>query len=224
MWLKKVDWLSPPITLFYKGEGSHVSMYSGVLSIVAYTIVVVATFYYALNFINREDPKAYFFNRYIEDAGTFPVNATQMFHFVQLSDPQTNLKVPIDFSHFRIIGFDDAYSDDYKKDPSIVHTKDHWLYGNCNNDTDTEGISYLVNQDYYTESACIRQYYNKDKKKYYGTTDPNFRWPVILKGCSNPDRTYYGIIIQKCINSSLNNNSCDTPENIEKKEEIIGCL
>ena len=201
MWLKKVDWLSPPITLFYKGEGSHVSMYSGVLSIVAYTIVVVATFYYALNFINREDPKAYFFNRYIEDAGTFPVNATQMFHFVQLSDPQTNLKVPIDFSHFRIIGFDDAYSDDYKKDPSIVHTKDHWLYGNCNNDTDTEGISYLVNQDYYTESACIRQYYNKDKKKYYGTTDPNFRWPVILKGCSNPDRTYYGIIIQKCADS-----------------------
>ena len=127
MWLKKVDWLSPPITLFYKGEGSHVSMYSGLLSIVAYTIVVVATFYYALNFINREDPKAYFFNRYIEDAGTFPVNATQMFHFVQLSDPQTNLKVPIDFSAFRIVGFDDAYSDDYKKDPSIVHRKDHWI-------------------------------------------------------------------------------------------------
>ena len=201
MWLKKVDWLSPPITLFYKGEGSHVSMYSGILSIVAYTIVVVATFYYALNFINREDPKAYFFNRYIEDAGTFPVNATQMFHFVQLSDPQTNLKVPIDFSAFRIVGFDDAYSDDYKKDPSIVHRKDHWIYGNCNNDTDTEGISYLIDQDYYTESACIRQYYSKDKQKYYETTDPNFRWPVILKGCSNPDRTYYGIIIQKCADS-----------------------
>ena len=201
MWLKKVDWLSPPITLFYKGEGSHVSMYSGLLSIVAYTIVVVATFYYALNFINREDPKAYFFNRYIEDAGTFPVNATQMFHFVQLSDPQTNLKVPIDFSAFRIVGFDDAYSDDYKKDPSIVHRKDHWIYGNCNNDTDTEGISYLIDQDYYTESACIRQYYSKDKQKYYETTDPNFRWPVILKGCSNPDRTYYGIIIQKCADS-----------------------
>ena len=93
MWLKKVDWLSPSITLYYKGEGLHVSMYSGLLAIFAYTIVVVSTFYYALNFINREDQKAYFFNRYIEDVGNFPVNATQMFHFVQLSDPQTNLKV-----------------------------------------------------------------------------------------------------------------------------------
>ena len=202
MWLKKVDWLSPPITLYYRGEGSHVSIYSGLLSIVAYTIVIVATFYYALNFINREDPKAYFFNRYIEDAGSFPLNSTQMFHFIQLSDYKTNLKVPVDFSAFRIVGFDDVQPADYQKDPDIVKRKDHWIYGNCNNDTDTEGISYLINQDYYTESACIRKYYDKNKQKYYDTTDPNFRWPILLKGCSNPDRTYYGIIMQKCTDAS----------------------
>ncbi len=155
MWLKKVDWLSPPITLYYRGEGSHVSMYSGILSIIAYTIVVVATFYYALNFINREDPKAYFFNRYIEDAGSFPVNATQMFHFVQLTDVKSNLKVPFDLSKFRVFGFDDIHTGEYLVDPEIVNTHDHWIYGYCNNDTDTEGISYLIDQDYYKESACI---------------------------------------------------------------------
>ena len=190
MWLKKLDWLSPPITLYYRGEGSHVSIYSGLLSIVLYTIVIVATFYYALNFINREDPKAYFFNRYIEDAGSFPLNSTQMFHFIQLSDFKTNLKVPVDLSAFRIVGFDDVQAGEYKDDPEIVKRKDHWIYGNCNNDTDTEGISYLINQDYYTESACIRKYYDKNKQKYYDTTDPNFRWPILLKGCSNPERTY----------------------------------
>ena len=198
MFLKKCDWISPPITLYFKGENSHVSIYSGILSIIAYIIVVAATIYYALEFINRESPKAYFFTRYVEDAGTFPVNSTQMFNFIQVSNPKTNKKVPLDFQAFRIVGFDDAYSDDYMTDPSIVETKNHWVYGNCNNNSDTRGISYLINQDYYEESACIRRYYDASKKEYFNTDEEGFRWPVIIKGCSNPDRTYYGIIMQRC--------------------------
>ena len=198
--LKKFDWISPPITLFFKGEGSHVSIYSGLLSIVAYVIVVAAAIFYALNFINRESPKAYFFTRYVDDAGTFPVNATQMFNFIQVSDRVTNQKVALDFSAFRIVGFDEVYSDGYMKDPgpSVVKTANHWVYGNCNNNTDTQGISYLIDQKFYEQSACIRKYYDASKKQYFNTGEEGFRWPVILKGCSNPDRTFYGIIMQRC--------------------------
>ena len=60
MFLKKFDWISPPITLYFKGENSHVSIYSGILSIIAYIIVVAATIYYALEFINRESQKLIF--------------------------------------------------------------------------------------------------------------------------------------------------------------------
>ena len=200
--MKKVvrmfDWISMPITLYYKGENAHVSIPSAILSIIAYTLIIVAGFYYALLFINRDAPKAYFFTRYVEDAGTFPVNSEQMFNFIQVSDPQTNEKVPLDFSAFRIVGFDDAYSDDYMNDPSIVKTKNHWVYGNCNNDSDTKGIAHLVTQKYYEQSACIRKYYDKDKGRYFSTDESGFRWPVIVKGCSNPERTYYGIIMQRC--------------------------
>ena len=198
--LKKFDWISPPITLFFKGEGSHVSIYSGLLSIVAYVIVVAAAIFYALNFINRESPKAYFFTRYVDDAGTFPVNATQMFNFIQVSDRVTNQKVALDFAAFRIVGFDEVYSDGYMKDPgpSVVKTANHWVYGNCNNNTDTQGISYLIDQKFYEQSACIRKYYDASKKQYFNTGEEGFRWPVILKGCSNPDRTFYGIIMQRC--------------------------
>ena len=200
--MKKVvrmfDWISMPITLYYKGENAHVSIPSAILSIIAYTLIIVAGFYYALLFINRDAPKAYFFTRYVEDAGTFPVNSEQMFNFIQVSDPQTNEKVPLDFSAFRIVGFDDAYSDDYMNDPSIVKTKNHWVYGNCNNDSDTKGIAHLVTQKYYLQSACIRKYYDKDKGRYFSTDESGFRWPVIVKGCSNPERTYYGIIMQRC--------------------------
>ena len=225
MFLKKCDWISPPITLYFKGENSHVSIYSGILSIIAYIIVVAATIYYALEFINRESPKAYFFTRYVEDAGTFPVNSTQMFNFIQVSNPKTNKKVPLDFQAFRIVGFDDAYSDDYMTDPSIVETKNHWVYGNCNNNSDTRGISYLINQDYYEESACIRRYYDASKKEYFNTDEEGFRWPVIIKGCSNPDRTYYGIIMQRCdkANKFLQKQGpeCKSEEEIN---EVVGSI
>jgi hypothetical protein len=72
------------------------------------------------------------------------------------------------------------------------------VYGNCNNNTDTQGISYLIDQKFYEQSACIRKYYDASKKQYFNTGEEGFRWPVILKGCSNPDRTFYGIIMQRC--------------------------
>ena len=76
MFLKKFDMLSPPITLYYKGDDKHPSIFSALLTIVAYTIVFIFGVYYALEFINRENPTAYFFNRYVEDAGEFPLNAS----------------------------------------------------------------------------------------------------------------------------------------------------
>ena len=198
MFIKKLDMLSPPITLYFKGEGSHVSYFSGLLSIVVYILVFAATIYYALEFINRESPKAYFFTRYVEDAGTFPVNSTQMFHFFQVSNPKDNEKVPLDLDAFRIVGFDDAYSDDFLDDNDLAEKKNHWLYGYCNNDSDTRGIAYLMDQKYYEQSACIRKYYDAQKAVYFTPGEEGFRWPIIEKGCSNPKRTYYGIIMQRC--------------------------
>ena len=198
MFLKKCDFISPPITLYFKGESSHVSIYSGILSIITIIIVIIATVYYILEFIHRKSPKAYFFTRYVEDAGNFPLNSTQMFHFIQMTDPDNNQKIPLDFQAFRIIGFDDAYADDYMNDGEIAKIKNHWIYGNCNNDSDTKGISYLITHKYFEQSACIRKYYDASKRKYFNTGEEGFRWPVIKKGCSNPERTYYGIIMQRC--------------------------
>ena len=198
MFLKKCDFISPPITLYFKGESSHVSIYSGILSIITIIIVIIATVYYILEFIHRKSPKAYFFTRYVEDAVNFPLNSTQMFHFIQVTDPDNNQKIPLDFQAFRIIGFDDVYADDYMNGGEIAKIKNHWIYGNCNNDSDTKGISYLITHKYFEQSACIRKYYDASKRKYFNTGEEGFRWPVIKKGCSNPERTYYGIIMQRC--------------------------
>ena len=216
MFIKKLDWLSPPITLYFKGENQHNSIFSAILSIICYILVSIMGVYYSLEFIHRENPKAYFFNRYIVDAGYFPVNSTSMFNFIQICNQRTNEVIPFDFTIFKAIGLDDVFYDEYMNNPNNLKNINHWIYGYCNNNTDTQGISHLINFDYYEQSACIRKYYDKNKKKYFNTGDPEFRWPVIQKGCSNPNRTYYGIIIQRCDKSPdiLKNQSCKSEEEI----------
>ena len=220
MFLKRCDLISPKITLYFKGSSSHVSIYSGMLSILVIIIIIIASIYYILKFIHRENPKAYFFSRYVEDAGNFPLDSTKMFHFIQVTNPDNNQKIPLDFQAFRIIGFDNVYADDYMDNIEIVKTKDHWIYGNCKNNSDAKTISYLITHKYYEQSACIRKYYDASKNKYFSTEEEGFKWPVIKKGCSNPNRTYYGIIMQRCDKASefikKQGPDCKSPSEIDK--------
>ena len=190
--------LSPYITLYFKGGKKHSSNFSAILSIIAYVIVLAAAIYYIIDFINKNDPKAYFFNRYIEDAGNFPLNSSSMFNFIQLYDINSNEAVPFDYSKIRVFGFDEVEYSEYMENPDIILNENHWIYGYCNNNSDTEGISYLIDFKNYEKSSCIRKYYDKNTKQYYNTGEEGFRWPVLEKGCSHPERTYYGIIMQRC--------------------------
>ena len=219
MFIKKFDFLSPPITLYFKGQNTHSSIISGILSLLACSVILGFGIYYALQFINKENPVVYFFNRYIEDAGTFPMNSSSIFSFLQMMNSKELLPKDTDFDSVRIIGLDRITIDNYMKDNDLEHYN-HWLYGNCNNDSDTEGIGYLVTQDKFTQSACIRKYYDMNKKRYYDVGDSNFIWPIIHHGMSHPDANMYGVIVEKCRNDTLRSLSgarvCKTPEYIEE--------
>ena len=201
MFIRKLDCLSPDITLYYKGEFSHSSIFSGILTIIVYSICLTFTIVYAINFFNKSNPQVCYYNRYVEDAGEFPVNSSSMFNFIQIMDTVKNIPDIIDFDLITIIGIQETV--DIYQEKNDLDKYNHWIYGPCNNSTDTEGIHELINFDHFTESACIRKYYDKNEKKYYNTDEQNFIWPNILHGCSHPNRTFYGIIIEKCRNSSL---------------------
>ena len=214
--------LSPPITLYYKGENNHSSIFSAILTLIAYAIIIAAAIYYALIFINKENPTAYFFNRHVEDAGMFPINSTSMFNFLQIYSTTTSSPIPTDFNKLEVVGID-VPIDIYESDPDLSKYN-HWIYGNCNNDTDTEGIKYLIKQDFFTDCACIKKYYNKETKEYYDLKDKNFIWPFIIHGASHPDVNYYGVLIRKCANTDLrikNFGQCSSDEDIEKYIEHI---
>ena len=127
MWIKKLDMLSPPITLYYNEESKHSSICSGLLSIIVFIAVILAVIYYLLKFIEGKSPKAYFSNKYIEDIGTFPVNATSMFNFIQLVDRKSNSIISFNFKAFTVVGFENSYNDDYMKKLSNINETEHWV-------------------------------------------------------------------------------------------------
>ena len=223
--IKKFDFLSPPITLYFKGEDQHHSIASAILTFICDTLVLIATIYYFLGFINKDSPKAYFFTRYVEDAGNFPVNSSSMFNYFQFVDKFDSTKLGFDFSVFRAVGVNNIYYEQYMNYPEVISWVNHWIYGACNDNTDIEGIKDLIDPIVYKNAACIREYYNANEKKYYKTGENGFVWPVIEKGCSNPGSKFYGIIIQRCDHApnSLKRNG---PECKSEKEisDIIGTL
>ena len=203
MFIEKLDYLSPTITFYYKGNLSHSSITSGIISIFSILIIFVQIGYYSLYIIQRRGLNAFYFNSFREDIGTFPFNASSLFHFISLGELGKNYwNEGVNFTKYRIIGFETYYT--YYLDDKNLSNYNHWLYGLCNNRSDTEGIAYLINYNYFEQSACIRKYFDSKEQKYYDTDHPKFRWPIIGHGTYNKNNIFYSIIIESCKEDTLN--------------------
>ena len=156
MIFKQLDYLSPSVTFYHKGFLSHSSILSGILSIISFILIIAVSIYFSLDIIERQNPTAFYFNRFVEDADIFPLNSSSLFHFISLSlNNEIVGDSGVDFRSFRIIGLD-TYYQTYSKNKSL-NNYNHWLYGLCNNESDTDGISHLINVDYFNKSACIKK-------------------------------------------------------------------
>ena len=204
MILKKLDFLSPPVTLYHNGLLSHPSIVSGIIYIISLLSIFIFAIYYFIILFKREEPEAFFFNHFIEDAGTFPLNSSSLFHFVSLYNVhEIDSFKGFDFESFRLIGLN-TYLSIYEADKNLSNF-DHWLYGYCNNETDTVGIKNIINHSFFNISACIKKYFNSSEQKYYDSTDTaNFKWPKISHGTYNSENEFYLVVFEKCDESTLN--------------------
>ena len=204
MFIKKFDYLSPPITFYYQGAHSHTSIISGILSIISAIIIIISAGYYLYELIKRKDVNAFYFKSFIEDSGTYPINASSFFHFISLGESYTGFDwyEGVNFTEYRIIGLE-TNLDKYLNNRNIFHFN-HWLYGICNNKSDTEGISNLINYKYFSKSACIRKYYDSSEQKYYDIGNSKFKWPVLSHGTFHDNNKFYTIIVENCKEETIN--------------------
>ena len=223
MIFKEIDFLSPPVTFYHKGSLSHSSVISGLLSALAFLVILAFGIFYSLDLIKHRNPTAFFFNRFTEDAGYFPVNSSSFFHFISIKlDESIDKEEGIDFSIFRIIGIE-KYFTTYLTNRNLT-LYDHWVYGLCEEEKDLQGIENVVKPDFFNRSACIRKYFNSTTQKYYDIGDENFQWPKMAHGTYNPDSKFYNIFVEKCQENTRKlifgeNSKCRNDSQIN---EIIG--
>ena len=205
MILKQIDFLSPEITLFYKGSLSHPSIISGILTIFTCISIILCSICYVKCILDRktETPEISTYNRFTEDAGEFPINSSSFFHFISiLKDYHFPNCEGFDFTYFNLIGLE-TFVKDYENDNDLTKYN-HWLYGLCNNESDTQGINHLINQNFFNKSACIKKYYSSSENQYYDIGHPNFKWPKMAHGTFNPNKEFYSLIMIKCDQNILN--------------------
>ena len=198
MFIKQIDFISPRVTFYHQGYLAHSSIFSGILSIFSIVLILIIVVYFSLQIIQRNDPNSSYFISFINDAPTYQLNSTSLFHFINLAQiSYETYNEGIDFTTFRIIGFERHYVN-YLNTNKNLSIMSHWLYGYCDNETNTKGIKDLITYDFFGKTACIKKFYDSREHKYYDINDPKFRWPQIGHGLFNENNKIYNIIIERC--------------------------
>jgi len=201
MLLKKLDFISPTITIYYKGSLIHSSIFSGILSIISILFIIIITIYYFFDMIQRKNPIVNRIESYINDVPIFQVNSSSFFHFLTIVSSGAIVDHDgIDFTKLRIIGSRSYYS---TLNNNNIKSRNHWLYGPCENAFDLKEIDYLINKDIFQKSACIKKFFDSKTKKYYDKNNPNFQWPELGHGLSNDNNIIYSIFIGNCNDETI---------------------
>ena len=201
MFIKYLDYLSPTISIYYKGNLTHSSIVSGIVSIIAIIGMIFLAIHFSLDIIKRDNPYAFFFNSYIKDAGIYEINSTSLFHFI---DIQQNIRgafshETFNFTIFNVIGYQGAVDNFLSIPENHINRVNHWLYGPCNKDIHGKDLKDLINSyDIFEQGACIHKFWDHEDQKYYEIGDPNFKWPSIAHGTNNEKIKIYNILITRC--------------------------
>ena len=210
------DLLSPEITLYYKGKLRHSSNISGIISIISIIITLICSYIFLLD-LKRKNPSAFYYNRYIDDIKLIPLNSSGLFHLINV----TSKNIPYEPNRlFSIIGINKLM---YSFDFNNIEGFDHYIYDYCE-ENDIKGIENIFSRNIYelNKLFCLKNFYNKTTQKVYNLKNNEYPYPLIINSSSNSYPTIYGIVVEKCKNSTIiNKNNCYSNEIIEKSLKYL---
>ena len=202
--INKIDFLSPPITLFHLERRTHTSKIGACLVLILIIICSSYTIFLLYNLISHKNMTYIFHKRFEYEAGYYSFNSSSVFHFIQIFSPQHGGYFDkFDSRYIR------AYTTYAQSNLSYANLDlfDHWVFDLCRKGIDDKDIdpSLFQNVENFTNGVCIRYYYNSTEKKYYPYGNSNFNWPHLEHGISQRKNIYLTTIVQKCSNDSIIN-------------------
>ena len=221
MLIKKCDFLSPNIHLYFKNKKKHSSFISGLLSIILIIIIIMVSLFFSKDFLLRKNPTSSYYKRYIEDVEYISFNSSGIFHYITFNTI-SGLIINKDDDALSIIGLD-VNTNDFITNTNI-YKYNFWIYELCDEDDIGELIGNLNNNETnnYFKSYCIHKYYNKEKNRIFNKNDSDYKEPYLQHGNSRLDNIVYGAYIIKCQNFTIfNNNSCYSISKINKVNEQL---
>ena len=216
MSLSKLDFLSPKITLYYKGNSAHISYIGGLLSLFFLILVIFLLINIFFPIIYPEISSIFIYEENIDNVKySQNIDYSGINHFIRIYG-YSNGGVFGDYDNKNIIiyGMKETSENKYYNEEikNNLSNTEHWIYDKCENLTEINknlfiDISQIISN--YTKSICVRFYYNPRDHKYYEVGLDGYIPPNLETSFLTEKRNIYKIIIEKCDNNSIFNNKFD---------------
>ena len=205
MILEYLDFLSPSITLFHYGKKNHSSRLGGILTIFGCILCLAYVIYIVVGLLLHTSLSLYYYKKFEWEAGKYIFDNEGIYHFIQFFNLENSKGYFSKYDTKSVRIFTSGIVESYATNPGLLNNNDHWVYDLCEKGIDDKGIdsSLFDKIENYTNSACIKYYYNANNKHYYNKNDKEFIYPSIEHGNSRRDNTLLGTIIERCSNNSI---------------------
>ncbi len=207
MLIGKFDYISPLITLYYKGETRHSSIFSGLISIILAIFVIIIGVFVSFDFLFKRNPTSFYSKKEIRDIGTIELSNHFFFHYLSFIEDDN---LHFDNKSFSSIGINNISYYDFLIEDISEYNFSHWKYERCqilNNFKQSESL--IINDKNFNKSLCLSKDYDKEKNKFINYFEEDFPFPILENNKDLDYKINYGIILKLCENNTIyNNNSC----------------
>jgi len=216
MIIRKCDIISPLITLYYKGETRHSSIFSGCISIIVFILTSIICLYISFDFLFKRNPTSFYYLKKDKNIGIINLTNNYFFHYITFLNKYSKNDL-YDNKTFSVIGINNASIYIALDNKLSEYNFSHWKYERCEN-LNIKYFNISKEEKYFNMSLCLSKYFNNETQSFINYDDENFPYPILENNLDKEYITNYGIIIKRCENNTLyNNNTCYNEKIIENK-------